>query len=226
MSTLPTQLDLYYSISRGRIGLPRLKEILEKEKYTINGALPGLVPAAVQAVISMDDEIFQMLLDNGADIEITPGKATKLEMPKISDDAFSAGKELGKKVAGNALYNIVRNISILRDLTRGKIRTQNTSVGSQIRETMSTRERVQQFIENEQNAWRKIGGEYFEDLTPFAVAVFRKDKRVIDRLLESYNVNPNPVLKGKLLSEILLEQDREHLSKRLEMEAEKYKVTV
>jgi len=216
MKNLPPQLDLYYSVTRSRIGLPRLKELLTENNISINGAFPGLPPVIVQAVISLDDEIFKLLLDSGADIEITHAKAEKFELPDLKDYALESSKEMGKKVALNFFAGIARNIPVLRDLFNGGF--DNTSSNS-YSETYDRRKLIEQFIVKEQKAWQNIAGEYFNDLTPFACAVFRKDGRNIDRLLANYNVNPNPILNGKKLSVILKEQKRNNLAERLEAEA-------
>lgn len=220
MSNLPPQFNLYYQVSRSRMGLPEVREILkDADKIDINGSIAGLPPVIVHAAISLDQEIYQLLLDHGADLEMTLGKARKYEMPDISHDAGTIAKDIGKNLAAGVANRVLGNLGLRGRGFRVGNGTGSTSVSGHVADAQDQRKRISDFIERETTGWQEIAGEYLEDLTSFACAVFRKDKRVIDVMLENYPVNPNPVLKGRTLAEIIRADGRDHMADRLEAAA-------
>lgn len=217
---LPPQFELYYEVSRGRMGLPRVRELLNGgASIDINGSIADLPPVIVLATITLDEEIFSLLLDSGADIEATFGKARKYEMPPITADAANVAKEVGKNVAAGVVSRLLGSVPALRGLGLGRRSTGSTNVGSVASDVEDQRKRVEAFIAREQKGWSEIAGEYLDDLTPFACAVFRKDKRVHRLLIEKYPVNPNPMIHGKTLAQIIRAEGRDYLADELEKHA-------
>lgn len=215
MSQLKPQFELYYQATRKRSGLMRLKEILEGGDVDVNASLNGLPPVLFTAIISYDQEIFELLLAYGADPEMTPGRAKKI----LIDPLVDQNKALVKRIGGTVLGFLSKQNNSLGRTARS-LGLNTSKLTSEGEDAQDIGQRAEDFVEKEQQFWKELGGQYYEDMTVFAAAVLREGKHPINSILKNHRVNPNPVLKGVKLSELMRQAGRDYMAEQLE-EAEK-----
>lgn len=202
MSDLPEPLELYYRVCQGRPGLGELRRVVAREGLRINASLEGLPPALFFAAISYDEEIFQLLLDHGADLEMTAARAERIPLPTMPFSmmgalkrvAFAAMAIFGLRVPG--LHQFVRQpTGVARDPLR------------MITDAWNLRSKQVQWIEARKEELAKNYPGQAEHLTPFAGAVIRGGKMGISRLLK-HNPNPDPDIGGMRLTAWLERENR------------------